>query len=68
MLSSLRVERVVLGLGLIGLGTLWTLSNFDRIDLLVALRRFWPMLLIAWGALELVVSFARAPHARKVSR
>lgn len=59
MLSSLKVERVVLGLGLMGLGTLWTLSNFDRLDLLVALRRFWPTLLIVWGALELAVTFAR---------
>ena len=59
MLSSLRVERVVMGLGLIGLGVLWTLANFERIDLLVALRRFWPTLLIVWGSLELAVSFAR---------
>ena len=59
MLSSLRVERVVMGLGLVGLGVLFTLANFERIDLLVALRRFWPMLLIVWGALELAVSFAR---------
>jgi hypothetical protein len=59
MLSSLRVERVVMGLGLIGLGVLWTLANFERVDLLVALRRFWPTLLIVWGALELAVSFAR---------
>jgi hypothetical protein len=59
MLSSLKVERVVMGLGLMGLGILWTLSNFDRLDLLVALRRFWPMLLIVWGALELAVSLAR---------
>lgn len=58
----------MLGLGLIGLGTLWTLSNFERIDLLVALRRFWPMLLIAWGALELAVTFARRSDAGKVSR
>lgn len=54
-----------MGLGLVGLGVLWTLSNFDRIDLLVALRRFWPLLLIVWGALELVVSFAQRPSQER---
>jgi len=50
-----------MGLGLIGLGVLWTLANFDRVDLLAALRRFWPTLLIVWGALELAASLARRP-------
>lgn len=59
MLSSLKVERVVIGLGLVGMGVLWTLANFDRVDLLVALRRFWPTLLIVWGLLEMAVAFAR---------
>ena len=61
MLSSLKVERIVVGMALIGLGVLLTLANFDRIDLLGALRRFWPSLLIVWGALEVAVSFARRP-------
>lgn len=59
MLSSLKVERLVIGLGLVGMGVLWTLANFDRVDLLVALRRFWPTLLIVWGLLEMAVAFAR---------
>jgi hypothetical protein len=67
MLSSLKVERVVLGLGLMGVGVLWMLANFDRVELLTALRRFWPALLIVWGALELAVSFARRP-SQGVSR
>jgi len=65
MLSFLRVERVVLGLGLIGLGGLWTLANFERVDLLRALRVFWPTLLIVWGVLELAVSFARRPSQER---
>lgn len=67
MLSSLKVERVVLGLGLMGLGVLWTLSNFEQVDLLATLRRLWPTLLIVWGALELAVSFARG-SSQGVSR
>ncbi len=59
MLSFLKVDRVVTALGLIGLGVLVMLANLDRLDLLQALRIFWPALLILWGALELVVSFAR---------
>jgi hypothetical protein len=59
MLSFLKVDRIVVALGLIGLGVLTMLANLDRLDLLQALRIFWPALLILWGALELVVSFAR---------
>ncbi len=59
MLSFLKVDRIVMALGLIGLGILMMLANLDRIDLLHALRIFWPALLILWGALELVVSLAR---------
>jgi hypothetical protein len=58
MLSSLRVERVVLGVGLVGLGVLVTLANLERIDLLSALRIAWPALLVLWGTLEVIVSFA----------
>jgi|EndMetStandDraft_7_1072992.scaffolds.fasta_scaffold92495_2 hypothetical protein len=59
MLSSLKVERVVLGVGLVGLGVLITLANLDRIDLLSALRLSWPVLLVLWGTLEVLVSLAR---------
>jgi LiaI-LiaF-like transmembrane region len=59
MLSSLKVERIVLGVALVGLGVLITLANFERIDLLSALRMSWPALLVLWGALEVIVSFAR---------
>jgi hypothetical protein len=58
MLSSLKVERVVLGIGLVGLGVLVTLANFERIDLLSALRLAWPSLLVLWGTLEVIVSLA----------
>ena len=59
MLSSLKVDRVVVALGLIGFGVLSMLANADRLDLLRALRLFWPALLIVWGVLELAVMFLR---------
>jgi hypothetical protein len=59
MLSSLRVERIVLGVGLVGLGVIFTLANLERVDLLSTLRLAWPVLLVLWGTLEVIVSFAR---------
>jgi hypothetical protein len=59
MLSSLKVERVVLGVGLVGLGVVFTLANLERIDLLSTLRLAWPSLLVLWGTLEVIVSLAR---------
>lgn len=59
MLSSLKVERVVLGVGLVGLGVIFTLANLERIDLLSALRVAWPTLLVLWGVLEVMVSLAQ---------
>jgi hypothetical protein len=59
MLSSLRGERIVLGVGLVGLGVIFTLANLERVDLLSTLRLAWPVLLVLWGTLEVIVSFAR---------
>lgn len=56
--GELKPEALVLGLGLIGLGALWTLANLGRIDLLATLRTWWPLLLVVWGVLELYVSLA----------
>lgn len=65
MTTSLKVEKLVLGLGLSGLGTLWLLSNLGRLDLLETLHRWWPSLLVVWGLLELVGS-ARARGTRRL--
>jgi len=46
-------ESLTLGVGLVAIGVLWTLSNLGQLDLLRALRTWWPLLLILWGALEL---------------
>jgi hypothetical protein len=46
-------ESLTLGLGLVAIGVLWTLSNLGQLDLLQALRTWWPLLLILWGVLEL---------------
>ena len=65
MTASLKIEKLVLGLGLSGLGTLWLLSNLGRLDLLDTLHRWWPSLLVVWGLLELAES-ARARGRRRL--
>jgi hypothetical protein len=37
----------------VALGVLWTLSNLGRIEILPALRTWWPLSLALWGVLEL---------------
>jgi hypothetical protein len=51
---AFSTEGVVLGAALVGLGTLWALSNVGRLELLPTLRTWWPLTLIVWGLLELV--------------
>jgi Domain of unknown function (DUF5668) len=51
--ARIKVEQLVAGLGLIGLGLVWTLGNLGKIDALETLHRWWPLLLVVWGALEL---------------
>ena len=46
-------EGVTLGVGLVALGTLWTLSNLGRVEMLPVLRTWWPLSFVVWGALEL---------------
>ena len=58
-------EGVTLGLGLIAIGLLWTLSNFGQVDLLRVLRTWWPMLLVVWGVLELVDLSIRRTASRE---
>lgn len=65
MTLSVRVEQLVFGLGLVALGVVWTLGNFGRLDALETLHRWWPLLLIVWGALELAVSVTRRAQARR---
>ncbi|PYQ20866.1 MAG: hypothetical protein DMF79_09420, partial [Acidobacteria bacterium] len=52
-------EGIVFGLILVALGVLWTLSNLGRIDMLETLRRWWPLTLVVWGALELLAVLHR---------
>ena len=64
MAGSVDTERVVLGLGCIGVGGLWLLANLGWVDLLTTLRRFWPSLLVIWGGLELYNSAVQARRRR----
>jgi hypothetical protein len=59
------IEKLVLGLALVGLGVVWTLGNLGKLDALDTLHRWWPLLLVVWGALEIVVSVSRRFAARR---
>jgi hypothetical protein len=63
-MAALRVEGVVLGLALLGLGTVCLLANLGRVDLLYTLRTWWPLTLIVWGGLELYQAFAARARGR----
>jgi hypothetical protein len=65
MIGSLKIEQLVLGLGLVGLGTVWLLSNLGHLSLLETLHRWWPSLLVVWGLLELAAS-ARPRGTRRL--
>lgn len=61
----LRVERLVIGFCLVGLGGLWTLANLGRVDLLDALHTWWPASLIFWGVLELFATLVLRPRGSR---
>lgn len=65
MIFAFRPESVVLGLGLIALGVLWTLSNLGALELLPTLRTWWPSTLLIWGLLELLAWFAQRPRRNR---
>jgi hypothetical protein len=64
MAASVRIEGIVLGLALLGLGTACLLANLGRVDLLTTLRTWWPLTLIVWGALELYQALAARARGR----
>jgi hypothetical protein len=58
MASRFRPEGVTLGITCLGLGGLALLANLGYLDLLKALRLFWPLVLVIWGLAELVNTYA----------
>jgi len=61
----LKPESLVIGLCLVTLGSLWILSNLGRVEMLPVVRTWWPSVLVVWGLLELLNSFAsRSDEAR----
>ena len=54
-----NLEALVAGIGLIALGVVWMLANLGYLDLLGTLHRWWPSILVLWGALSLARSLAR---------
>lgn len=63
-MAAPRIEGVVLGLALLGLGTVCLLANMGRVDLLYTLRTWWPLTLIVWGGLELYQALAARTRGR----
>jgi hypothetical protein len=55
---------VTLGVCLVALGVLWTLSNLGRVEMLPLLRTWWPLSLALWGVLELVELYVRRSSGR----
>ena len=58
MATAFKPESAVLGLSLVALGVLWTLSNMGRLHMLSTLRTWWPLTLVLWGGLELANTYA----------
>jgi hypothetical protein len=65
MARAFKPEGIALGLALVALGVAWTLANLGHVDLLRAVRTWWPLALVLWGLLELV---ATAQYRRRTGR
>jgi hypothetical protein len=63
MSALFNLEALVMGIALIAVGVLWTLANLGHLDLLDTLHRWWPSVLVLWGALSLARSLARRDAA-----
>ena len=63
--AAFSPEGLTLGIGLIAIGVLWTLSNLGRVDLLYTLRTWWPLALVLWGGLELADLTLRRAASRE---
>lgn len=59
MSALFNLEALVLGIALIALGVVWMMANLGHVDLLETLHRWWPSVLVLWGALALARSLAR---------
>jgi hypothetical protein len=51
--SAFHTEQLVLGLAIAWVGVVATLGNLGVVDTLAALHRWWPVILVAWGVLDL---------------
>lgn len=59
-------EGLALGVTLLALGIVGTLSTFGVIEALPLVRRYWPLSLVIWGLLEII--HARAARAERARR
>ncbi|HJS58687.1 MAG TPA: DUF5668 domain-containing protein [Vicinamibacteria bacterium] len=58
MALRFRPEGITVGIGLVALGVLTSLANLGQLDLLRVVRQSWPLLLIVWGVLELLLTYS----------
>ena len=59
-------ETLVVGVGLLGLGSLGLASTLGLLDFLTAVRTWWPAILVFWGLVELYNTYS-ARSARRTS-
>ena len=62
---AFSAEGVTLGVCLVAIGVLWTLSNLGRVEMLPVLRTWWPLSFVLWGVLELVDLAVRRSSRRQ---
>lgn len=62
---AFSAEGVTLGVCLVALGVLWTLSSLGRVEMLPLVRTWWPLSFVLWGVLELVDLAVRRSSRRQ---
>ena len=57
-------ERLVVGVGLLALGSVGLLSTLGWLDFLTAVQTWWPAILVFWGLVELYNTYSARSAGR----